>query len=125
MIQTNKLLFLFLFISVNAFAQSYSSYNFEKLVADEQRAHRYINNTMLSLAGNNYDVKYNRCEWTIDPAVYYIKGGVTTYFSSNISSLNQIKFDLSKTKKKKTKKKQKNTQKTTKKMWEVLDVDVE
>ena len=50
MIQKLNLLPLLLFASLAAFSQGNRSVNFEKLVADEQNAHRYINNTMLSLA---------------------------------------------------------------------------
>ena len=44
---------------------------------------------------NNYDLKYNHCEWLIDPAVNYIKGAVTFYFEPTVNSFNQIQFDLS------------------------------
>jgi aminopeptidase N len=42
----------------------------------------------------NSDIIYDRCEWTIDPAIYYINGKVTTYFIPN-SSISQMEFDLS------------------------------
>ncbi len=46
---------------------------------------------------NNYDLKYNHCEWQIDPAVNYIKGAVTFYFEPTVNGFNQIQFDLSDT----------------------------
>ncbi|MDQ3111823.1 MAG: T9SS type A sorting domain-containing protein [Bacteroidota bacterium] len=47
-----------------------------------------------SQAINNSDFIYHRCEWNIDPAVYYINGKVTTYFIPN-STITQMEFDLS------------------------------
>src|SRR5262245_36222994 len=47
----------------------------------------------LSLASNNFDVKYYRCEWEVDPASYFIKGKVTVYFVMT-SAGNSISLDL-------------------------------
>ena len=41
----------------------------------------------------NYDIHYHRMEWEIDPAVCYIKGAITTHFSST-HPLDSILFDL-------------------------------
>lgn len=41
----------------------------------------------------NYDVKYHRLEFTIDPSVAFISGNVTTYFEAK-ENLNQVVFDL-------------------------------
>lgn len=46
-----------------------------------------------TLASTNFDVKYYRCEWEVDPAVYYISGKVTVYFVIT-SAGNSISFDL-------------------------------
>jgi aminopeptidase N len=45
-------------------------------------------------ASENFDVKYYRCEWEVDPAVRYIAGKVTTYFKL-FSTGNTITVDLS------------------------------
>jgi len=50
----------------------------------------YINR---SLASNNFDVKYYRGEWQVDPAVRFIKGKVTIYFTV-LSNGNAITLDL-------------------------------
>lgn len=42
----------------------------------------------------NYDLKYHRLEWTIDPAVRYIAGNVTTYFVPSEDNFSTINFDL-------------------------------
>lgn len=46
-----------------------------------------------SLASNNFDVKYYRGEWQVDPAVRYIKGKLTMYFTV-LSNGNAITLDL-------------------------------
>jgi len=49
-----------------------------------------------TLASNNFDISFYRCEWQIDPAVRFIKGEVTSYFTIT-STTNNIIFDLSDT----------------------------
>ena len=44
---------------------------------------------------NNYDLKYCRLQFFIDPNVNYIKGAVTSYFEPTSGSFNQINFDFS------------------------------
>lgn len=46
-----------------------------------------------SLSSNNFDVKYYRCNWELDPAIRYIKGSVTTYFKLSSAS-SSITLDL-------------------------------
>jgi aminopeptidase N len=46
-----------------------------------------------TLASDNFDVNYYRCEWEVDPAVRYIKGAVTVYFKMNAASAS-ITLDL-------------------------------
>jgi len=64
----------------------------------EQVAHKRIianNNFIESItsASNNYDVKYYRCEWEVNPEVRYIAGKVTLYFVMT-SPGNNIQLDL-------------------------------
>jgi aminopeptidase N len=64
----------------------------------EQAAHQRIiagNNSIESItsASNNYDVKYYRCEWEVNPAVRYITGKVTVYFVITAAT-NNIQIDL-------------------------------
>ena len=44
---------------------------------------------------SNYDLKYHRLEWEVDPAVFYIKGSITSYFVPKETDFQQINFDLS------------------------------
>ena len=43
----------------------------------------------------NYDLKYYRFQWDIDPAVYAIKGSATPYFIPLTDGFNEMYFDLS------------------------------
>jgi aminopeptidase N len=47
----------------------------------------------LSLASDNFTVHYYRCNWNIDPALRYISGSVTSYFTITASA-DQITYDL-------------------------------
>jgi aminopeptidase N len=47
-----------------------------------------------SVSSTNYDINYYRCEWTVDPAVRFISGSVTSYFTI-LSQSNSIVFDMS------------------------------
>ena len=42
----------------------------------------------------NYDIKYHRLEFEVDPAIHYINGKITTYFSPTVNNFNEISFDL-------------------------------
>jgi len=45
--------------------------------------------------GDDYDLKYHRCVWNIDPDVYYISGSVTSYFEPVSSNFSEVDFDFS------------------------------
>jgi aminopeptidase N len=44
--------------------------------------------------GNNYDLKYYRFFWDIDPAAHYISGNVTSYFEITVNNTQTIQFEL-------------------------------
>jgi aminopeptidase N len=44
-------------------------------------------------ASNNFDVNYYRCEWKVDPAIRYIKGMVTIYYTITAATTS-ISLDL-------------------------------
>lgn len=76
-------------------AQNTSS-DLTNLVEIERKAHaRLISNPSTSSIPHDYDLKYLRCRWEVDPAVNYIKGNITFYFVPLTSSFNRIRFDLS------------------------------
>jgi hypothetical protein len=45
-------------------------------------------------ASQGYDVKYYRCFWNIDPAINYISGNITTYFTPTQSAFDSMEFNL-------------------------------
>jgi hypothetical protein len=60
----------------------------------ERQAHqRLANAATATLASNNFDVKYYRGEWEVDPAIRYIKGKVTVYYVITTTA-NSITLDL-------------------------------
>ncbi len=95
--KTNVLFFISAFILFyNAGAQSVlKSSGASDIPAMEQKAQAAKQRSVLSGAPDNYDLKYHRCEWEIDPAVYFIKGAITSYFKPTVSGFNQIAFDFS------------------------------
>ena len=42
----------------------------------------------------DYDVRYQRLEWQVDPAVRYIRGAITTYFETKAVNFDEVNFDL-------------------------------
>ena len=47
----------------------------------------------LSLASGNFKVSYYRCNWNIDPAIRFISGSVTSYFTITAAT-SQVTYDL-------------------------------
>ena len=96
-----RILFIFLIFSslqVKAQSPAESCKQVNDIAALEQAARQRIitgNNTIenITSASNNYDVKYYRCEWDVNPAVRFITGKVTLYFVVT-SATNNIQLDL-------------------------------
>lgn len=96
-----RILFIFLLFScVKLPAQSPVNYckQVDEIALSEQLAHQRItgrgnSNILTPAASNNFDVKYYRCEWEVNPAVRYINGKVTIYFIITSAS-NNIQLDL-------------------------------
>ncbi len=68
------------------------------IALQEQKAQERINGInstigSITSASNNYDVKYYRCEWEVNPAVRFITGKVTVYFIVTAAT-NNIQIDL-------------------------------
>ena len=73
---------LFLLSSVIASAQTKNYVQkVQEISLMERDAQNILTSTQRSLASDNFDIKYYRCEWEIDPAVRYIKGKATLYFT--------------------------------------------
>ena len=68
----------------------------EDIIKAESHRHEVLYDFEASGVGQNFDVKYHRFEWKVDPSVRRISGAVTTYFKA-VSTLSEISFDLDET----------------------------
>ncbi len=64
------------------------------LVESERRHHRSLLTFRSNPLTQDYDLKYHRLEWEVDPAVRYISGEVTSYFVPKTGGFNRLHFDL-------------------------------
>ncbi len=93
-----RLLLLPFLLITNAFAQhpAPSCKSVDDISVMERLAHERLSATGAygaSAASTNFDIKYLRLEWEVDPSVNYIKGKVTAYFVMTATATN-ISFDL-------------------------------
>ncbi|MEO6488702.1 MAG: M1 family aminopeptidase [Ferruginibacter sp.] len=87
---------LFLLLSgLSSVAQRVDEYkSTADIAAMERDGHqRVVSSARQTSASNNFDIKYLRCEWEVDPAVRFIAGKVTIYFTVSVSS-SSITLDL-------------------------------
>ncbi len=87
-----KIFIIFLcLVSLKSTGQTFSTKDIANM---EMNAHqRLMQSEGSSFASGNFDVKYYRCQWEIDPSVRYIKGAVTIYFTITTASTS-ITLDL-------------------------------
>ena len=76
-----KLFLLLLMFTVN-FSYAQERADVMSIAKMEMDAHRnqFNNVTARTAASDNFDIKYYRCEWEVDPAIRYINGKITIYF---------------------------------------------
>src|SRR5258705_4471122 len=90
-------LLMLILMSSKVYCQPLSYVKEVDLIASSERhSHARLMNKLAfnaAASSNNFDVKYYRCEWQVDPAVRFIKGKVTVYFIIT-SATNTISFDL-------------------------------
>lgn len=89
---TTALLLLFFHCG---FTQSNSFTDTEEIAKTESKAFRNNNGLKGVPQAGNYDLKYHKLEWEINPDVYYIKGSVTSHFLPLTAGFNEIYFDFS------------------------------
>ncbi|MBS1737869.1 MAG: T9SS type A sorting domain-containing protein [Bacteroidetes bacterium] len=66
----------------------------EQIAEMEAKAYeRTTQQANATASSQNFDVKYYRCEWQVDPAVRFIKGKITSYFVILATSAN-VTYDL-------------------------------
>ncbi len=83
-------LFLFVFFTRCMWAQQ----SFSPLIDNERKSFLSSHNASTCAISDNYDVKYYRCCWNIDPAINQVVGNITTYFLPQ-SPLDSIQMDAS------------------------------
>lgn len=90
------LLFL-LFLSFLLTAQTEHHHickDFSHLVEREAHNHHQLANFQRNEATQNYDLKYHRLYFEVNPSDLYIKGTITSYFVPTSSDFNAINFDF-------------------------------
>jgi len=75
---------------VNTFCKDLSH-----IVEMEKQGKDQLLNFKTNEATQNYDLKYHRMEWTVNPAENYISGEITSYFVPTEDEFQQINFDFS------------------------------
>ena len=92
-----KIFFLLVasFLIVNpSFSQKNEEMLFDDLVKREGNSHQKQINARRGEVSYNYDIKYHRMEWEIDPNVVFIEGNITTYFVPTTDNFSEVIFDL-------------------------------
>ena len=93
------IIFFVITIISNVYAQQSQDQfnNIDNIASFERKAYaRASASENTTSASQNFDIKYYRCEWQVDPAVRYITGKVTSYFIITAPA-GFISFDLTDT----------------------------
>ena len=86
--------FLFIVLSIASHAQEGLDEIIEAEMKSAKHAFNLQEKSLTSEFTNNYDLKYHRLSWTIDPSELFIEGSVTSYFIPVGEDLSEIYFDL-------------------------------
>ncbi len=65
----------------------------EQIAESEMKSARSLMSFRANVNTQNYDVTYHKLEFTVDPAVYFVSGKVTTTYTA-LSNMSNITFDL-------------------------------
>ncbi len=87
-----KIYILLLLFSISfVFAQNDNN-EFEKMVNSEMKSASNLMSVQVNPNTQNYDITYHRLDFTVDPAVYFISGKVTTTYTA-LANMSTITFD--------------------------------
>lgn len=87
---------LYIVLYTTLFAQdSPQSKEFLTIVESERKGHTSHIDFVANPLTQDYDIRYHRLEWTVDPAVASIQGKVTTWFEPLMDGFSVVHFDLS------------------------------
>jgi hypothetical protein len=88
-------LWLFLAFGYGLFAQQESTVKNLQIISESEKSeYLKLMAPHEQLILNNYDLKYHRFFWFINPAVTAISGSVTSYFIATQPTMNSIQFEL-------------------------------
>ena len=89
-----KTYLLLLILSISfSFGQNHRK-EFDEMVTSEMHSASKLLNLVVNTNTLNYDITYHKLEFTVNPAVYFISGKVTTTFIA-LANMNTVTFDLS------------------------------
>jgi len=86
-----RIAFILLFFTANYFCAQTS---FSSLIENEKKYFLSARNASTCAVSDNYDVKYYRCCWNINPAINAVSGNITTYFKPQ-SIIDSLQMDAS------------------------------
>ncbi len=92
-----RLLFVCLVLAIGAALIGQENdffWDMENKIQHERAHHQQTLNFKANPLTQNYDLKYHRLVWEVDPAVLYISGAITSYFVPTGDNFNQLNFDL-------------------------------
>ncbi|MCO6161203.1 M1 family aminopeptidase [Flavobacterium sp. NRK F7] len=87
-----KIAYLFILFSWISYSQN-DTEEFNRMVESEMKSAASLQQVRINPNTQNYDVTYQELRFTVDPAVYFISGQVTTSFTA-LSDMTSITFDL-------------------------------
>jgi len=87
-----KIAYLFIVFSWISYSQN-DTEEFNRMVEAEMKSAASLQQVRINPNTQNYDVTYQELRFTLDPAVYFISGQVTTTFTA-LSDMTSITFDL-------------------------------
>lgn len=83
---------IILLSTLSGFAQDYN-HQIHQIAESERKAATNVINAVANVNTQNYDVKYHRMRFTVNPANLFITGEVTTHYIAT-QNLNTVTFDL-------------------------------
>ena len=93
---TALLLVIFFFFPSIFFSQTFSNQDFNDLILNESKGFsKFKNSNKGTPQASNYDLKFARLEWEVNPEIYFIKGKITFHFIPLVTNFNDIYFDCS------------------------------
>lgn len=84
-------------LPLTALAQQEESYipdEMQNIIHAERKVAAGKQNFAASTFTANYDIRYHRLQWNVNPSVYAISGSVTTHFVPKSAGFNEINFDM-------------------------------